>query len=135
MIMPSRMPLADLITNPMPKPKFISEVSRIEGESRFIVTSASRANNAHIVSLHRTDKPDYVLERCNCEAFEIGLPRLIKLGNLGDNPEDRRCRHIRLVNKFILHEAQKALVSQDPSQPEGCPLPEQGLAPATRSTS
>lgn len=113
---------------------FKPEVHRLEGEARFIVTSARKEGEAYVVSFHRTDKPDYILERCNCPHWEMGLPRLIKQGNLGDNPEDRRCRHIRLVNNLLLHEAQKALVSQDRSQPEGCPLPAQGMAPCSRST-
>jgi len=117
----------------MPPPT--PDIRKIEGEARFIVASTSRKNCAHIVSYHRTSDPNYIQENCSCEAFTIGTPHRIKTGQLANTIENRRCKHLRLVNLILLHHAQQALIASDPSQAgENCAFPARSLEAGLRAT-
>jgi hypothetical protein len=110
------------------------EIRHLLGESRFLVASRTRKDEWHCVSYHRTSDSTYIEERCTCENFSMGIPRMIADGRLPNTIANRRCFHIKIVNQTLLFHAQKALIGSDTSQAEDRALSQRALEPGIRAS-
>ncbi len=85
----------------------------------FLVESDSRPGEVHIVEFHhvREGSTRDRAETCSCERFTMGIPKLIKEGQLRDTVPNRRCRHLIQVLEALANERVDELKRTDPSQP------------------